>query len=467
MLNILSPIGSSVKVSLLAILLAAPAHATLFPHAIARRTLDNGLDVLVVETPAFPQVLSVNTLVLAGSRNEVEAGKTGLAHLFEHILFRHRFEGKAGGYGTAIDAIGAHNNAWTWFDVTYYHPLSFSSNLERLIELEADRFMNLDFTKKTFENESGAVLGEYRNGASFPTLRLSEKMLGLLFKDHPYGHTTIGTREDVVDMPNEFLPAKAFYRDYYRPNNTVLIVTGDVRAEDVFAAAERRFKDWKRGKIPVLAPASGVWKAGRRECIVWDSDVAPYVWVGINMPAFRPGSRDGAVMEILGELLVTPAAPMYKTLRYDKKSVSELKFAEGSGGFKSLDPRSMTLSAKLYKDRYKTDGGEYLSEVEADLVSGLNALKKFSSTEKAAQRLERLKSRFRYDFLGGLSSSAAIASTVSQYYRFGRDLKVFEHVEESLQALRPEDIDAFASRWFTEAGRVVVTLVPPSGEKKK
>ncbi len=447
--------------------LSAPAGATLFPHSIHQRTLDNGLDVLVVETPDFPSVLSVNMLVLAGSRNEMEAGKTGLAHLFEHILFRHRFEGQAGGYSAAIDAVGAHNNAWTWFDVTYYHPLSFSGNLERLLELEADRFVRLDFTKETFKTESGAVLGEYRNGASFPTLKLSEAMLGLLFPDHSYGHTTIGAYDDVVDMPNEFDAAKKFYADYYLPNNSVLIVAGDVKADAVFEAAKRHFSSWKRGGVPVVKPALKERAQKRRERVVWDSDIAPYVWVGINMPPFEPGTRDGAVMELLGELLVTPAAPMYKTLRYDKKSVSVLKFAEGTGGFKSVDPRSLTVSAKLYKDRYREEGESYLAEVESDIIAGLNSLKSFSRSEGAAERLERLKSRFTYDFLGGLSSPASIASTMGEYYRFSRDVAVFKQMEDSLAALRPEDIDAFAKRWFIDSGRAVVTLVAPAQEKGK
>lgn len=82
----------------------------------------------MVETPEFKNVLSYNTLVLAGSRNELEKGKTGLAHLCEHILFRHAYAGNPGAYQELMERLGTHNNAWTWFDVTYYHPLTFSSN---------------------------------------------------------------------------------------------------------------------------------------------------------------------------------------------------------------------------------------------------------------------------------------------------------------------------------------------------
>jgi zinc protease len=438
------------------------ASAALFPYPIQKRTLENGLDVLVVETPEFDDVASVNLLVLAGSRNETEAGKTGLAHLFEHILFRHRYGGEKGGYGREVDALGAHNNAWTWFDVTFYHPLTFSENFERLLELEADRFLNLDFTEKTFKTEAGAVLGEYRNNASFPTTKLSERMFPLLFPDHPYGHTTIGTYEDVLDMPNEFSAAKKFYDDYYRPNNCVLVVVGDLRAEAVFDAAERRFGSWKPGPVPKVPPAAAEPRGGTRERVVWDSDVAPIVWVSNGTPRFEPGTKQAAVAELLGELLVSPAAPLYRRLRYEKKSVSRLRLADGTNGVKSFDPRALTVSAKLYKDRYRSEGDAYLREVEADIAAGLDSLSRFSSGPDSVERLDRLKSRFRYDFLGYLSSPGAIASTLAQYYRFDRDPRVFERVENALLALEPSDVDAFAARWLGSGNRVIAVLVPPT-----
>ena len=216
------------------------AAGNVFPYPIYKKTLANGLDIVVIETPEFKDVLSYNTLVLAGARNETEPGRTGLAHLFEHILFRHRFAGEEGGYTQRMTRLGTHNNAWTWFDVTYYHPLTFTANFKRrpngekelagLLDLESSRFTKLAFDEKVFKTEAGAVLGEYRRNASFPSLKLSERLLALLFPHHPYGHTTIGTHEDILDMPNKYVAALEFYDTYYRPNNCILIVVGDVKA---------------------------------------------------------------------------------------------------------------------------------------------------------------------------------------------------------------------------------------------
>ena len=150
-------VGSIVLLLVVSLAQAAPppasSRAKVFPYPIHKKTLANGLDVIVIETPEFTDVLSYNTLVLAGARNETEPGKSGLAHLFEHILFRHRYAREEGGYEERMTRLGTHNNAWTWFDVTFYHPLTFTSNLTKrgelpgVLELESARFKALDFTE--------------------------------------------------------------------------------------------------------------------------------------------------------------------------------------------------------------------------------------------------------------------------------------------------------------------------------
>jgi len=443
---------------------APPTEGKVFPYPIHKKTLPNGLDVIVIETPEFKDLLSYNTIVLAGARNEVEPGKSGLAHLFEHILFRHRYAGEDGGYQERMSRLGADNNAWTWFDVTFYHPLTFTANLEGtdklpgVLELEAARFSALEFTEKIFKTEAGAVLGEYRRNASFPQLRMSERLLALLFPHHPYGHTTMGFYEDVVDMPNEYQAAVDFYDTYYRPNNCILIVAGDVKADQIFAQVEPYYRDWKRKEVPPIVPSGAPPQEEQRAHVPWDADVAPLVWVSYRMPAFVPGSVEGAVAELLGELLVEPAAPLYKNLRYEKQTASELGFAEGTSGFESFDPRVLTVSAQLYKDKYGERGQGYFDEVSADIIAGLDALKQFSKQKGAQKLLETLKSKYRYDFLAQMSSPPNIAQNFAWYYRFTRDPEVFEKLLGSVQDLTPRDIDRFAQQYFVPENRAVLTL---------
>ncbi len=441
--------------------------AKVVPYTIHKKTLPNGLDVLVVETPEFKNVLSYNTLVMAGSRNELEKGKTGLAHLFEHILFRHAYKGQPGAYQDLMERLGTHNNAWTWFDVTFYHPLSFTSNLagrtlgaEQLpgvMELEASRFRALDFNEKVFKTETGAVLGEYRNSSTFPTVRMSERLLALAFPDHPYGHETIGYYEDVVDMPKHYAAARAFYDTYYRPNNCVLVIVGDVKADDVFAQAEARYRDWQPEPVQAVPEAAPLQGPGR-EHVGWPADVAPRLYLAYRQPRFETASVETAVGQLLAELLVSRSAPLYQKLRFEKQTVSELAFADGPRGFESFDPRLVIFDAQLFKEQYAQKGTAYLDEVIRDIEQGVEALKQFSRQKDAKQILQTLKSKYRYDFLAGMSSPAAIAENLAWYYRFQRDAEVFEKLLASVERLQPRDVDAFAQRYFDPQNQVIITM---------
>jgi len=443
---------------------APPTGEKVFPYPIHKKSLANGLDIVVIETPEFKDVLSFNTLVLAGARNEIEPGKTGLAHLFEHILFRHRYAGEENGYDTLMAKLGTHNNAWTWFDVTFYHPLTFTSNLtgtEKLpgvLELESARFTGLDFTEKIFKLEAGAVLGEYRRNASFPSLRMSERLSALLFPHHPYGHETIGYYEDVLDMPNEYQAAVNFYDTYYRPNNCIVIVAGDVKAGKIFEMLEPYYAGWQRKDVPPIQATGAPPKKEQREHVPWDADVAPLVWVAYRTPAFDPASTEGAVAQLLGELLVTPAAPLYKQLRFEKQAASSLGFEEGTSGMESFDARALIVSAQLYKDKFSERGTAYFDEVGDDIIAGLDELKSFSRQRDAKKMLETLKSKYRYDFLAQISSPGDIAQQFAWYYRFNRDPEVFENLLRGVEKLTPKDIDRFAQKYFVPENRAVLTL---------
>ena len=426
-------------------------------YPIHKKTLGNGLDVVVIETPEFAGVLSYNMMILAGSRNETEKGQSGLAHLFEHILFRHRYGGVPGGYTQAIRQLGAHNNAWTAFDATYYHPLTFRSNLERLAELEASRFTDLNFDEKIFQTETGAVLGEYRRISSDPRLKMEEAMLQALFPDHPYGHTTIGFYEDVLEMPKHYRAALDFYRRYYRPNNAVLVVTGDVKKEEIFEHAEKSYGRWERGQTPRIRPAAPP-EGPHRKHVSWPAEVAPRLFVSFRMPPFRSRSTEAAVAQLLPELLVSKSAPLYRKLRYEQQSASELEFYDGTFAYESFDPRLMAVSAQLYAERFQKEGPAYFDRVLADITAQLDELKNFSSRPDATALLDALKNKYRYDFLAQLRSPADIAQTFAWYYRFERDPQVFERLMENVARLVPQDFDEFARKHFTPENRAVVTM---------
>lgn len=445
-------------VTLLAVTLFLPVAAAqdFFPYEVHKKTLDNGLDVIVIPTPEFKDVINWNTLILAGSRNEIEQGRSGLAHLFEHIAFRHKFEDPANSYDTRIEAIGAFDNAWTWFDVTYYHPVTFASNVADLAEVQAERFVDMDFTERIYRTEAGAVLGEYRRNASNPGLRMDEVLSDLIYgREHGYGHTTMGYLADVEDMPNSYKSGKAFYEQYYRPNNAVVIVSGDVKPEQIFELAEQHYGSWQPREVPNLPDPPDV--AGPKQGHVpWDSDVPPRMTVAYVVPEFQPGTEAGAVNAVIGELLGGQTAPLFQKLRYEKKSATA--FWVGGMSAMGFDPRPLEANVRLDKAMFDERGKALLDETEQDIIDGFDALKNFSKRPDAEATLEAIKSKYRYDMLSALDSAHDIAETFAMFYRFNRSADVLDAVVASVERLEPGDIDEFARAHFVPSNRAVVTM---------
>jgi zinc protease len=441
----------------------------IFAFPTQKVTLENGLDVIMIEMPAFKNVLSFNMLVLAGARNETEKGKTGFAHLFEHIMFRHKYNDVANGYDDAINRLGAFNNAWTWFDITYYHPVTFTANLESrnvrggetipgLLELEASRFTRLSFDKKIFQTEAGAVLGEYRKSATDPGLAMDEKLLELMYPNHSYGHTTIGYLKDVQEMPNHYEYAVWFYDTYYRPNNCVLVIAGDIKAQEILPKIRSAFGSWQPKPTPPVNVQDPVQVAEKRGHVEWNAEVPPRVNVAHKGPKFPAGSKETAVGMILPELLVSESAPLYRKLRFEKKTVSSLSMNAQS--YEGFDPRPIECEARLYLEQFKQKGDAYIEEVVRDITEGLQDLKTFSSDPQAEKILETVKSKFKYDFLASMDSPASVAQTFAWYYRFERDPEVLDKLIATIEQLTPNDIDGFAARYFVETNRVVITMAP-------
>ncbi len=183
------------------------ALSDVMPFNAAERTLANGLKVIVVPT-GFPNLVSLQIPVQTGSRNEVEPGKSGFAHLFEHLMFRGTKANPPEQYEAAMAKAGARKNAYTTDDYTNYHATFAKEDLETVLALEADRFMNLSFDEADFKTETGAVKGEYDKNSAEPWNKLEEALHDTAFTVHPYKHTTMGFIKDIEDMPNQYAYAQ-------------------------------------------------------------------------------------------------------------------------------------------------------------------------------------------------------------------------------------------------------------------
>ncbi len=223
--------------------LAAPAPAAVFnPKSTV---LPNGLRVIVVENNRAPVV--TNMLWLSAGSADEPAGKSGVAHYLEHLMFKATKNHPAGYYSKKIASMGGTENAFTSLDYTGFYATISKDNLPEVLALEADRFANLIIDAKEATPELQVVLDEKRQRVdSEPYSLFTQKMQTLLHPHHPYGTPTIGWPAEIEKLSVE--DAQNFYKRWYQPQNITLVVSGDVKAEEVFALAQKNFGAWQGDK---------------------------------------------------------------------------------------------------------------------------------------------------------------------------------------------------------------------------
>ena len=209
---------------------AQPAQRKFFPYPCSIDDFPNGLRLITVQTD-HPNLVGLYIVVRTGSRNEVEPGRSGYAHFFEHMMFRGSERFTPEQRDAILKRAGAAVNAYTSDDRTVYHTLFSKEDLEQVMELEADRFQRLKYTPDIYKTEARAVLGEYNKNSANPLNKLYEVLRETAFVNHTYKHTTMGFIKDIVDMPNQFEYSLKFYNRYYRPEYTTILAVGDVTRE--------------------------------------------------------------------------------------------------------------------------------------------------------------------------------------------------------------------------------------------
>src|SRR5215471_14685578 len=263
----------------------APANDVL-PFKATETTLPNGLKVIVIPT-GFPNLVSVQVSVQTGSRNEVEPGKSGFAHFFEHLMFRGTPKTPPEKYRQIMSKAGARDNAGTGDDSTHYYSTFAKEDLETILATYADMFQNLAYSEADFKTEARAILGEYNKDSADPIEKLSEVQRDTFFKVHTYKHTTIGFINDIENMPNEYAYSKVFFERWYRPQYATVIIAGDVTAQQVMPLMEKYWGGWKSGgAAPVTIPPEPAPKGPMYAHVPWTSPTLPYVSVAFPSPAF-------------------------------------------------------------------------------------------------------------------------------------------------------------------------------------
>ena len=422
---------------------AATDDHRIFPYPWQQKTLENGLRVIVIPTPS-EGLVSYRTVVRTGARDEFEQGATGFAHFFEHMMFRGTEKYPADKYNEIVTRMGADSNAYTSTDMTVYEFDIAKSDLPTVVEIEADRFMNLAYGEEAFKTEAGAVYGEYRKNRSSPFFVLYEAVRRAAFKQHTYAHTAMGFVEDIKAMPKKYEYSRSFFSRYYRPDNCIIVVTGDVEADATFALIEQHYADWKSGYVPPRIKPEPTQTRARRLDIEYEGKTLPRAWIAYKGGAFDPDDRVWVASLVLAELAFGETSEIYRELQLDEQIVEGIE----AGAASDRDPELWSIVTTIKRE----------ADIDTVLAGIDETVARYRDELPEQRRVDAVKANMRYDYLLGLDTSSAVAGEVARFVGVAGDLARVETLYRNLAAVTPEDVREAARRWLVDQRRTVVVL---------
>lgn len=409
-------------------------------EGITEYQLSNGMRVLLFPDQSKPTI-TVNVTYLVGSRHEAY-GETGMAHLLEHLVFK----------GTPnhpdipaeLTEHGCRPNGTTWYDRTnYYETFSASEeNLNWALDMESDRMVNSYIAKKDLDSEMTVVRNEYESGENSPGSVLMKRVMGTAFAWHNYGKSTIGERSDLENVPIDRL--QAFYKRYYQPDNSVLLVAGKIDEAKTLEKINDTF-----GKIPKptreLIPTytKEPTQDGSREVTLRRvGDVQAVSCVYHTAPGPH---NDYAAIAVIDEVLTNePSGRLYKSLVESKKASYQWGFAPAlkEGGF-------FYMNADVRKENSLDDAKNTMIATLDDIVTN----------PPSKEELDRAKSRILKNWELAYNSSDRVGLRLSEYIAQG-DWRLFFLFRDRIEAIEIEQVAAAAKKYFVPSNRTIGLFIP-------
>jgi zinc protease len=433
---------------LIAAALSLPAPQKAFPFPVELHTLDNGLRIALVKYDS-PGLAAYYTLMRVGSRNEVEKGRSGYAHFFEHMMFRGTKTHSAKDFKETCTRLGLDSNASTDADLTLYRMFGPSQALPTVIEYEADRFQNLDYDEAAFRTEAGAILGEYAKSASNPDLKLYETMSETAFTAHPYRHTVIGYLDDIKAMPEGYAYSREFFRRYYTPDNATIFVVGDFDHAQVLEQIRKAYAGWKGKLDAAQIPAEPKQTKSRRAQVEWKSPTLPRLWIAWHTPA-ASDLRSAAVQNVLNAYLFGPTSPLYQQLVLGKQQVE------------SIDPYYEDhRDANLFGVSARVKDAKDLKAVESAILHQISSL---AAGKVDAARMNATRSNLYYTNVMTLEKADHIAAVLAYDTSLTGDVSFLDAEFDAIGKVTAADLSAFAKKYLLDVNRTTVTLVSGGGK---
>ncbi len=410
---------------------------------LERFELSNGLRVILSEDHSSP-IIGYAIYYNVGSRNEVK-GRTGFAHLFEHMMFQGSENVPRNMHHMWIGRAGGNDNGSTSQDRTNYFATIPSNQLEIALWLESDRMKSLKITKENFENQRATVKEEKKQ--SYDNQPYSEgraKIYELVFESFPYRHTVIGSMEDLDAATVE--DAQEFFNTYYAPNNAVLAIVGDFNPAEAKRLVEKYF-----GAIPARVPPPTVIineperEREKRLTLIDKYANIPALFVGYGMP--KRGEKDSYALDLLGDILFSgDSSRMFQKLVREKEVAVSV-----SGGANSMRGAGIfTMNIMVRPDK----------KPEEALVLALEEIEKIKKEPVNPDELKKVKSRLKTSLINRLESKLSRAMLLCEFELYDGDANLLNFELDKYMAVTEKDISEVAQKYLTTKNRSVVTVLP-------
>jgi zinc protease len=415
---------------------------------VHRYTYPNGLKLLVVEDHSSP-TFAYQTWFRIGSRDEIP-GKTGLAHLFEHMMFKETKNHKEGEFDRILEAVGVEGeNAFTNRDYTAYIQELPKNQLDLIASLESDRMVNLLVNEQSFRTELEVVQNERRfRTENNPDGTMYQDLFGLAFEKHPYHWPVIGYQADLDKMSAQ--NAMDFYKTYYSPNHATIVVVGDVDAGHVHDVIQKYYGGLLASSAPSHdIPVEPTQDAPRRESLKLNIQVEKIV-LAYHIPGIA--DADMPAIDVLQAVLSGgKSSRLYRAL-VDTGIASSVD----SEDIDDKDPTLFIIGVNLQKGRHATQAESVVLREIARLTSELVGDKE----------LERARNKIDFGFYEGLGSAYLKAQFLGKYEALTKNFELGLLEQQRIQSVTPEQIMEVAKKYFMPSNRSVVSAFPKGGKQK-
>jgi len=404
------------------------------------RTLKNGLQVVVVPLRNESGVITTDIFYKVGSRNEV-MGKSGIAHMLEHMNFKSTEHMKAGEFDKIVKRMGGVDNASTGFDYTHYFIKGASRNLDRSLALFAEMMAHLKLSDEEFQPERKVVAEERRwRTDNNPVGYLYFRLFNNAYIYHPYHWTPIGFMNDILNWSIEDI--RNFHKTYYQPQNAIVVVAGDIEPETVFEAAKKHFGRIENccdiPKVHQVEPAPD----GPKRIVIHKESEVDIVAVSFPIPDYT--HSDQPALSALSELLSHGKSSRLIEELVDRKKMVNQIYAYN---MELKDPGVFLFLAVC-------NPGVKAEDVEKEFWAQIDRIKKEGVSE---EELKKVKVNTRADFIFGMENSSNVADLFGSYLARG-DIEPLLHYEENIEKLKPDTIKAVAERYLDRERSTTVIL---------